>query len=84
MEQIKTEALIILMEECGELIQSCSKIIRTNNSSVYRKQLQDEIGDVLTLIEWVKKHGFVTDEQIKIRMVEKKEKLKQWSRLYGE
>ena len=49
MEQIKTEALIILMEECGELIQSCSKIIRTNNSSVYRKQLQDEIGDVLTL-----------------------------------
>ena len=50
MEQIKTEALIILMEECGELIQSCSKIIRTNNSSVYRKQLQDEIGDVLTLI----------------------------------
>ena len=84
MEQIKTEALIILMEECGELIQSCSKIIRTNNSSVYRKQLQDEIGDVLTLIEWVKNHGFVTDEQIKIRMEEKKEKLKKWSRLYGE
>ena len=43
MEQIKTEALIILMEECGELIQACSKIIRTNNSSVYRKQLQYDI-----------------------------------------
>ena len=77
------EAFIILMEECGELIQACSKMIRTNNSSVYRKQLQDEIGDVLTLIEWIMDHGFVTEEQIKNRIEEKKEKLKKWSSLYG-
>ena len=26
----QTEALIITMEECGELTQACSKVIRTN------------------------------------------------------
>ena len=78
----KAEAYTILMEECGELIQACSKMIRTRGSADYRKQLQDEIGDVLTLIEWVKNNGLVTDEQIRNRMKIKKEKLSKWSSLY--
>ena len=78
----KAEAYTILMEECGELIQACSKMIRTRGSAVYRKQLQDEIGDVLTLIEWVKQNGLVTDEQIRNRMKIKKEKLSKWRSLY--
>ena len=53
----KAEAYTILMEECGELIQACSKMIRTKGSAVYRKQLQDEIGDVVTLIEWLLDNG---------------------------
>ena len=84
MEQIKTEALIILMEECGELIQACSKIIRTNNSSVYRKQLQDEIGDVMCMIDIMKHSGLVNDEQIEERIKVKKEKLMKWSLLFSE
>jgi len=79
----KAEAYTILMEECGELIQACSKMIRTKGSAVYRKQLQDEIGDVVTLIEWLLDNGVVTEKQIEDRVKIKEEKLRKWSSLYG-
>ena len=78
----RKEAFVILMEECGELIQACSKLIRTNGETKYERQLQDEVGDVLTLIEVLKHSGLVTDKQIEDRMKIKKEKLMKWSILY--
>ena len=78
----REEALVILMEECGELIQACSKMIRTNGETEYERNLQDEVGDVLTLIEVLKTSGLVTDKQIEDRMKIKKEKLMKWSILY--
>lgn len=78
----RKEAFVILMEECGELIQACSKMIRTNGETKYERQLQDEVGDVLTLIEVLKHSGLVTDKQIEDRMKIKKEKLMKWSILY--
>ena len=78
----RKEAFVILMEECGELIQACSKMIRTNGETKYERQLQDEVGDVLTLIEVLKTSGLVTDKQIEDRMKIKKEKLMKWSILY--
>ena len=80
----KEEALVITMEECGELIQACSKVIRTKGDTKYIRNLQDEIGDVMTMIEIMKMSGLVTDEQIADRMVEKKEKLMKWSMLFSE
>ena len=71
----REEMLVITMEECGELIQACSKVIRTKGKTKYLRNLQDEIGDVMTMIEIMKMSGLVTDEQIADRMVEKKEKL---------
>ena len=76
------ELLTITMEECAELIQACSKMIRTNGETKYERQLQDEVGDVLTLIEVLKHSGLVTDKQIEDRMKIKKEKLMKWSILY--
>lgn len=76
--------LVITMEECGELIQACSKMIRTKGKTKYLRNLQDEIGDVMTMIEIMKMSGLVTDEQIADRMEEKKEKLMKWSMLYTE
>ena len=78
----REEALVILMEECGELIQACSKMIRSNGATKYERELQDEVGDVLTLIELLKNSGLVTDKQIEDRMKIKKEKLMKWSLLY--
>ena len=79
-----TELLVITMEECGELIQACSKMIRTKGKTKYLRNLQDEIGDVMTMIEIIKHSGLVTDEQIADRMEEKKEKLMKWSLLFSE
>ena len=79
------ELLIITMEECGELTQACSKMIRTKGTSdQYRKKLIDEIGDVALMIELLKINEFISQEEIDKRMIEKKKKLKKWSRLLDE
>lgn len=78
------EALVITMEECGELIQACSKVIRTKGDTKYIRNLQDEIGDVLTMIEILKMNNYVTDKQIEDRMKEKKKKLMKWSLLFSD
>jgi NTP pyrophosphatase (non-canonical NTP hydrolase) len=80
----REEMLVITMEECGELIQACSKVIRTKGKTKYLRNLQDEIGDVMTMIEIMKMSGLVTDEQITDRMKEKKEKLMKWSMLFSD
>ena len=76
--------LVITAEECGELIQACSKVIRSKGKTKYIRNLQDEIGDVMCMIEIIKMSGLVTDEQIADRVEEKKEKLKKWSLLFSE
>ena len=80
----REEMLVITMEECGELIQACSKMIRSKGKTKYLRDLQDEIGDVMTMIEIMKMSGLVTDEQIADRMEIKKEKLMKWSVLFSE
>ena len=79
----REEMLVITMEECGELIQACSKMIRFDEPCD-TKQLQEEIGDVMCMIEILKDGGLVTDEQIQKRMAVKKEKLMKWSLLFSE
>lgn len=81
---MKEEAYIILMEECGELIQACSKMIRSKGHERYLKDLKNEIGDVLTLIEVLRVNNIVSDEEIENRMEIKIEKLKKWSSLFNE
>jgi NTP pyrophosphatase (non-canonical NTP hydrolase) len=76
------EMLIITMEECGELVQACSKVIRTKGRAKYRRNLRDEIGDVMCMIEILKMSGMVTEEQIQERMREKTKKLEKWSTIF--
>ena len=77
------ELLVNTMEECGELIQACSKVIRSNGKSKYLDNLRDEIGDVILMIELMKQYGYVTEDDIKERMIIKVAKLKKWSNLYA-
>ena len=79
----REELLVITMEECGELIQACSKMLRFGEDQDYT-QLQEEIGDVMCMIEILKDGGLVSDEQIQERIKVKKEKLMKWSLLYTE
>lgn len=77
----REEMLVITMEECGELIQACSKMLRFGEDQDYT-QLQEEIGDVMCMIEILRDGGLVNDKQIADRIKVKKEKLMKWSLLY--
>jgi len=79
----REEMLVITMEECGELIQACSKMIRFDEPCD-TKQLQEEIGDVMCMIEILRDGGLVSDKQIADRVKVKKEKLMKWSLLFSE
>lgn len=44
---------IKLMEECGEVVQACSKVLKRGRSGVAwveSKNLSEEVGDVLAII----------------------------------
>ena len=75
-----TELMLITMEECGELIEACSKTIRCEDYEDHTKMIE-EVGDVLLLIEMIIGRGLVKQEDIDARKKIKIEKLKKWSNL---
>ena len=54
-----TELMIITMEECGELTQACSKVLRTDFKDHALQDLKQEVADVVCMIELMKKHSSV-------------------------
>ena len=79
----KTQLFVITMEECGELIQSCSKILRNTNDKNL-KNLQAEAGDVLCMIELLIQAGYLDNKKLTKRIKLKKDKLSRWSDLIEE
>ena len=75
------ELLTITMEECGELIQACSKAIRCDDFHNNQK-LIEEIGDVQCMIDLIHEYDLVSLDEINNRVGVKKQKLKKWSSLY--
>ena len=79
----QTEALIITMEECGELTQACSKVIRTNQKEEYMRELTKEVGDVMCMIDLLVQNNLVDENDIKLCAKKKREKLMKWSNLFN-
>jgi len=76
----RQQLLVITMEECGELIQACSKALRKQD--LFEQQnLKDEIGDVYAMINLLVEHDVVSWTDLEDRVVHKRDKLKQWSDL---
>lgn len=80
------ELMVITMEECGELTQRCSKIIRKFETleeitEDQRVKLLEEVGDVQCLIDLMIDCGLLTKEEIDARIASKRDKLKTWSEL---
>tara|TARA_Y100000034_G_scaffold93030_1_gene112521 strand:- start:216 stop:506 length:291 start_codon:yes stop_codon:yes gene_type:complete len=80
------ELLTITMEECGELIQQCSKLLRRRApvgdvTEETLKKLTDEVGDVLCMIELLQKFKLITWDEVEERERVKLEKLKKYSNL---
>jgi len=76
----RTQLMVIMMEECGELIQACSKALRKDN--FYDNQnLIDEVGDVYTMMEIMHEFDMISWNDIEERMKVKRKKLSKWSDL---
>lgn len=85
-----TELMIITMEECGELTQACSKVLRKReNQEITRepskeslKELTKEVSDVLCMIELLDTEGLIKSEDLPKGIEDKRKKLKRWSNLF--
>ena len=76
----RTQLMVIMMEECGELIQACSKALRREDF-YDNKELLDEVGDVYTMIEIMHDFDIISWNDIEERVQEKRIKLAKWSQL---
>ena len=73
----KIELMIITMEECGELIQACSKYIRFNN----KDRIKQEAGDLYAMLELMVEYKLLDWKDIKQQAKNKRKKLSQYSSL---
>jgi len=78
--------MVITMEECGELTQRCSKIIRKFDTveeitEDQRVKLVEEMGDVYCMLELIIEHGITDWSELNERALYKVNKLKEWSKL---
>jgi len=76
----RTQLMVIMMEECGELIQACSKALRREDF-YDNKELLDEVGDVYTMIEIMHDFDMISWNDIEERVKEKRINLSKWSDL---
>jgi len=76
----RTQLMVIMMEECGELIQACSKALRKDD--FYDNQnLIEEVGDVYAMMEIMQDFDMISWDDIDERVKEKRIKLSEWSDL---
>ena len=74
------QLMVITMEECGELVQACSKAIRKDNHRE-NQLLKEEIGDVYAMLQLLVKFDIVSWEELDERVKVKNKKLSKWSEL---
>ena len=80
------ELMVLTMEECGELTQRCSKLVRKFDTldeitEDQRVKLLEEVGDVQCLINLMITCGLLTKQEIDARIATKHDKLEKWSKL---
>ena len=80
----RQQLLVLTMEECGELVQSCSKLLRRAelySDGKYVKNLKEELGDVYAMIDLFVEWDVVSWTEIEKRRDAKRKKLSKWSEL---
>ena len=83
----RQQLLVITMEECGELIQACSKALRRGElyeHSDSETELKKEVGDVYAMLELLVEWDVLSWTEIENRRDVKRMKLSRWSDLIGE
>ena len=80
----RQQLLVVTMEECGELVQSCSKLLRRAelySDGEYVKNLKEELGDVYAMIDLFVEWDVVSWTELEERRNVKRKKLSKWSEL---
>lgn len=77
----KTEVLVILMEECAEVIQEASKLIRFPENDT--SQLIKELGDLQCMIGLATNHFDIDPVEIAVQIGKKRRKLEEYSSLFS-
>ena len=75
------QLMVITMEECGELIEVCSKILRQATYKEKRQELVEELGDLQCMINLMHEWDVVSYTEIEERAEIKRQKLSKWSEL---
>jgi NTP pyrophosphatase (non-canonical NTP hydrolase) len=85
-----TELLVITMEECGELIQACSKVLRiaSDKNSDKKKiaqaiyKLRMEAADVQAMINIMVEKELIDRKELGSMAVDKRKKLRKYSNIF--
>jgi NTP pyrophosphatase (non-canonical NTP hydrolase) len=88
-ETKEQEIMVILQEECAEVIQAVSKCIRFGIDNTYskgegsqRQHLVKELGDLQCMINLCIEHSIVELSDIQNAVLNKQDKLKVYSKIY--
>ena len=84
------ETLLITQEECAEVTQAISKVLRfgtetrwpDSNAPTNREKLEEEVGDLLAMIDILVEKAYLSDSFVNAARINKKEKLKKWSKIF--
>lgn len=89
MNEVVSEAMDILQEECAEVIQAVSKCRRfgLNNVKPGKERtnlecLEEEVGDLMAMVDILIEKNILSYNNLQKANKAKKEKLKIWSKIY--
>ena len=74
------EILAILGEECAELTQTCSKILREGNRPDLVANFNEEIADIKVMLDLADSSGLITEDHHRLYQ----KKTNYYSRLFSE
>ena len=77
------ETLVILSEECAEVIQAASKIQRFGINDKSRDNLEQELGDMLAMIFILDYNGEIDTDKVYKNISKKLRKLKKYSSIHN-
>lgn len=85
--QVQEEIMAISQEECAEVIQALSKIMRfglntSHNGVTNKEHLEEEIGDLLCMFQLMEEYEMIDWGRVSIAASNKRKKLQQWSNIF--
>ena len=90
MTEQEKEILIITAEECGEVVQAVTKILRFGKedkvTAAYTNmhRLEEEIGDLWCMFGLLEERGLIDKEAVAVAAVNKRRRLENYSSIFDE